>query len=303
MRVSPALVLSLALPLAQAQQTVGFKISTQNSFGAGSSETTAYYLPDRSRVEHRFSEPQRSADGSGQTNYGPRTAIIRRCDLGKVFFLNLDTHEYSESTDPAVKMAKALAAVRKAKKPAPSTPTKPTLRIETTTTDTGERKQMFGYTARRVIYTQKYIPLHGSAAIAQETTQEGWYIDIDTSLSCDEKYPPGTQFHLVGISNPAERIDFVDKGTGRLGFPVSITSTLNSSILPAPNSTQKSYGKTVLAVTALQKEPLAPALFAIPPGFKLVNHINQNPTPAPRRTQASSLWQRCKAWLSHLASL
>ena len=300
MRLSPFLVLILALPLPQAQQTIGFKIITQDSFGAGSSETTAYYLPDRSRVEHRFSEPRPSSDGSVQTGYGPRTAIIRRCDLGKIFFLNLDSREYSESTDPAVTMAKALAAARKARKPAPSTPPKPTLRIETTTTDTGERKQMFGYTARRVIYTQKYVPLQGSSAIAQETTQDGWYIDIDTRLSCDEKYPPGTQWALVGISNPKERIDFVAKGTGRLGFPVSITSTLNSSIVPAPSSAQKSDSKPSLEVTELQREPLDPALFDIPPGFKLVEDINPNLASPPTRSQVESLWQRSKAWLSSM---
>ena len=299
MRLSPFLVLSLALPLAQAQQTVGFKIITQNSFGAGSSEMTSYYLPDRSRVEHRFSEPRPSSDGSVQTSYGPRTAIIRRCDLGKIFFLNLDSREYTESPDPTVTMAKAVAAARTKRKPSPAPPLKPTLRIETTTTDTGERKQMFGYTARRVIYTQKYVPLEGSTAVAQETTQDGWYIDIDTRLSCDEQYPPGTRWHLVGVSNPKERIDFVDKGTGRLGFPVSITSTLNSSIVPAPSSVQKSDGKPSLEVTELQKEPLDPALFDIPPGFKLVKNINPNLAPPSARSQAESLWQRLKLWLSN----
>jgi hypothetical protein len=297
-RLSPFLVLSLALALAQPPQTIGFKIVTQNSFGVGSSETTAYYLSDRSRVEHRFSEPSRSSDGSVQASYGPRTAMIRRCDLGKMFFLNLATREYSESTDPAVTMAKALAAAKTKPKSNRAPPSKPTLRIETTTADTGERKQMFGYTARRVIYTQKYVPLEGSTAIAQETTQDGWYVDIDTNLSCDVKFSGETHAHLVAVSNRNERIDFVDKGTGRLGFPVSITATLNSSMVRAPSSAQKS-DQTVLEVTDLQKESLEPALFEIPPGFKLVKNINPNLAPLPARSRAELAWQRFKLWLSN----
>jgi len=283
----------------QTEQTTGFKIVTQNTFGGGSSETTAYYLPDRSRMEYQTSEGYNARDNSDRTIYGPHTATIRRCDLGKMFFLNLDTHEYSESPDTGVRLTKALAAARKAlKTAAPRPPSKPTLRIETTTTDTGERKLIFGYTARRVIVTTKYVPLEGSKAIAQESTNDGWYIDLDTTLSCDPKYPPGSRGHLFAAA-PSEKVEFVDKGDAKLGFAVSVVSPSSSSATDLQSSPQQARSKTEIQVVELQRGPLDPALFEIPAGFKLVDHINPNPVrPAQPPSHTESFWQRLKSWLS-----
>jgi len=293
------LLLRLAFTPMQTEQTTGFKIVTQNTFGGGSSETTAYYLPDRSRMEYQTSEGYNARDNSDRTIYGPHTATIRRCDLGKMFFLNLDTHEYSESPDTGVRLTKALAAARKAlKTAAPRPPSKPTLRIETTTTDTGERKLIFGYTARRVIVTTKYVPLEGSKAIAQESTNDGWYIDLDTTLSCDPKYPPGSRGHLFAAA-PSEKVEFVDKGDAKLGFAVSVVSPSSSSATDLQSSPQQARSKTEIQVVELQRGPLDPALFEIPAGFKLVDHINPNPIrPAQPPSHTESFWQRLKSWLS-----
>lgn len=297
------LLLFLLLPLAftpmQTEQTIGFKIVTQNTFGGGSSETTAYYLPDRSRMEYQTSEGYNARDNSDRTIYGPHTATIRRCDLGKRFFLNLDTHEYSESPDMGMELPKALAAARKTLKAAsPRPPSKPTLRIETTTTDTGERKLIFGYTARRVIVTTKYVPLEGSNAVAQESTNDGWYIDIDTRLLCDEQYPPGTLFYSFA-AGPAERIEFVRKGEAKLGFPVSVVSSNKSSAAGKRPSPGHAGPKSETQVIQLQHGPLDPSLFEIPTDFKLVDHINPNPIrPAQPPSHTESFWQRLKSWLS-----
>lgn len=280
------------------QQTTGFKIVTRNTFGAGSNETTAYYQHDCSRTEYQTSEGHSARDGSVQVIYGPHTATIRRCDLGKMFFLNLDTHEYSESPDTGVRLTKALAAAREALKTAvPPPPSKPTLRIETTTTDTGERKQIFGYTARRVIITTKYIPLEGSKWIAQESTNDSWYIDVDTRLSCDEQYPPGTRFYSVAVG-PTERIEFVAKGNAKLGFPVKSVSSSSSSATNNHFFLHKPRLKTEIQVVQLQHSPLDSALFEIPPGFKLVDHINPNPVRPPEPTRTEAFWRRVKLWLS-----
>lgn len=298
MRLWPFLLLPLAFTPMQTEQTTGFKIVTRNTFGAGSRERTAYYLRDRSRMEYQTSEGYNARDGSDRTIYGPHTATIRRCDLGKMFFLNLDTHEYSESLDTGVQLTNALAAARKAlKTAAPPPPSKPTLRIETTTTDTGERKQIFGYTARRVIVTTKYVPLEGSKAIAQESTNDGWYIDLDTTLSCDPKYPPGTRGHAV-VAAFSEKVEFVDKGDAKLGFAVSVVSSSSSSATDMQPSPRQARSKTEIQVVELQRGPLDPALFEIPAGFRLVDHINPNPViPAPP-TRTETLWQRLKSWLS-----
>lgn len=298
MRFWPLLLLPLAFTSMPTQQTTGLKIVTRNTFGTGSTEMTAYYLRDRGRTEYQNSEGYNARDRSEQTIYGPHTATIRRCDLGKMFFLNLDAHEYSESPDTGVQLTNALAAARKAlKTAAPPPPSKPTLRIETTTTDTGERKQIFGYTARRVIVTTKYVPLEGSKAIAQESINDGWYIDLDTTLSCDPKYPPGTRGHLVPAS-PSEKVEFVDKGDAKLGFAVSVVSSSTSSATDMQPPLRQNGPKPGIQVTQLERGPLDSALFEIPAGFKLVDHINPNPVPPPAPTRTEALWKRLKSWLS-----
>ena len=303
MRLWPFLLLPLAFTPMQTEQTTGFKIVTLNTFGTGSNETTAYYLRDRSRAEYQNSDGGNarpgSAHGSYQMTNGPHMATIRRCDLGKRFFLNLDTHEYSESPDMGMELPKALAAARKTLKAAsPRPPSKPTLRIETTTTDTGERKQIFGYTARRVIVTTKYVPLEGSNAVAQESTNDGWYIDIDTRLSCGEQYPPGTLFYSFA-AGPAERIEFVRKGDAKLGFAISVVSSNKSSAAGKQPSPGHAGPKSETQVIQLQHGPLDPSLFEIPTDFKLVDHVNPNPIrPAQQPSHTESFWQRLESWLS-----
>jgi len=101
---------------------------------------------------------------------------------------------------------------------------KPTLRIETTTLDTGERKEFFGHTARHVITTEKQIPLEGSKSIAQEMVKDGWYIDFDTSISCARRRPLGKPAHvhafLTAGNAPIEKREFVDKGEPETGFAI-----------------------------------------------------------------------------------
>ncbi len=106
-----------------------------------------------------------------------------------MFELNLDASQYSQMPYPTnlklQPLTKEQLQARGIKMPSPKDsvkPTKPTFRIETVTRDTGERKQMCGYLARHVITTRKEIPLEGSHRQAQESTRDGWYIDLEPEL-------------------------------------------------------------------------------------------------------------------------
>ena len=114
----------------------------------------------------------------------PAIVTITRCDLSQMFVLNLDDREYMSMPVPQPPSIEELQA-RAAQRPKPAVQPQPTLLIETTTEDTGQGKQMFGYTARHVITTVRQIPLVESGQIPQETTTDGWYIDLDTLVSCD----------------------------------------------------------------------------------------------------------------------
>lgn len=132
---------------------------------------------------------RRRWDGSTDVRYGPHLASIVRCDLGQTFELNLDAREYIAAPYPPKPLSKAETEARGLKPLQFVASDKPTLRLETTTLDTGERKEFFGHTARHVITTRRQIPLEGSKSDAQEMVKDGWYIDLDPSISCAWKGP------------------------------------------------------------------------------------------------------------------
>lgn len=150
-------------------------------------ETITYVQNDRKRTEVRRQMPQ-SLRPAGAVVYlpTPRIVTIKRCDLDQVFVLNLDDREYMSMPVPKPPSRAALLA-RAAQQSSTANAPQPTVLIETTTEDTGERKEMFGYTARHVITTRKQIPLVESSQIPQETVTDGWYIDLGTVVPCERK--------------------------------------------------------------------------------------------------------------------
>src|SRR5262249_12687166 len=114
----------------------------------------------------------------------PRTTHITRCDLKQSFLLNLDDHEYTASALPPIHeemLARAAALGQLVVEPRRV----PTVVVETETVDTGARRELFGHTARHVVTTRRIIPLAGAKRGASTTVTDGWYIDLDTHISCE----------------------------------------------------------------------------------------------------------------------
>jgi len=166
-------------------------MTVRRVFAGNTTEQTIYVQGDRKRTEFRNNVGQRKADGSQQWLSGPRLAAITRCDLGQLFELNLDAAEYVSAQYPPKPLTQEEIEARGLNKVDMSQSRKPTLRIETTTVDTGERKEFFGHIARHVIITRKQIPLEGSHSEPQETVTDGWYIDLDPQVSCDRRLSRG----------------------------------------------------------------------------------------------------------------
>ena len=74
--------------------------------------------------------------------------------LGTSFELNLDAAEYVSAPYPAKSLTQAEIEARGLSKADMSQPREPTLRIETTTVDTGERKEFF-WTHRETCHHHK----------------------------------------------------------------------------------------------------------------------------------------------------
>lgn len=235
-----------------------------------STETTEYIQADRKREEHRgFAGYRLRANGQDIYRIQPRTAVITRCDLQKTFHVNFDDREYTEWPVEAFPTLEETLARSGGVRQSPAPPV-PTVLVETDTVDTGERKELFGRPARHVITTRRVIPLTGSNCQATQTVTDGWYIDLDTSLSCDPWWWSSRSGHafltVCRQGDPPDTPTFKDLGEPERGYVVNSRSTSGGSILEVD-------------VTYLSTAVIDPAVFEVPAHFSLVEWIRQEPVP------------------------
>ena len=297
MRVQLFWLLLFAVPLlSQSSENRGIVMTIRRTFAGNSSDEKVYLQADRKRMETRNALGQRKPNGATEWLVGPRIAMITRCDFGQIFDLNLDAGEYQSAPYPPKPWTKEEMKARGLTRPDVSQRVAKTLRIDTTKVDTGERKEFFGHTARHVVTTRKEIPLEGSHAEPQETVTDGWYIDLRPEVSCTQRVSSGKVAHgyLTLASTFAERPDFVDIGKQETGFGVQLV-TSSKGFYKLPDGSCKSFESTTeTQVTELRQEPLDPALFEIPAGFKHVAHIETNPQEAQSSSWLNELWARVK---------
>jgi hypothetical protein len=277
-----ALLLSVLLP--QASENNVTKIVSRHTFGVGATEQTIYIMADRRRMEMRHSVQRRDNNGPIETRDELSSVFIVRCDLGESFILYPQREEYSSAAYPPNPLTPEGAAPG-FEKPGTAEPAKPTLRVETATVDTGERMTLFGYSARHVIATRKQMPLEGSNSERQETVTDGWYIDLDRSISCDPKPSGGNKGHGLVVSRPAadkerpiEIPEFVDIGARETGFPLKEARTSPMTTIFPDGTKKTSDHLDESEVRVLEKVTLDPALFEVPAGYK---HVDGNQRKSP----------------------
>jgi hypothetical protein len=301
MRVLHACFLLLGIPLLHAANTPSLKMIVRHTFEGISSDQTVYLQRDCKRTEYRnWTGGTKRLDGSTDVHYGPRLASITRCDLGQAFDLNLDTGEYVATPYPPKPLSKKETEALGLKVPEFG---KPTLRIETTTVDTGERKEFFGHTARHIITTRKQTPLESSKSDAQQTVTDGWYIDLETNISCDRQSPEGKGVHahvfLAAGNMPVEKIEFIDNGAPETGFAIQWKITSVEAFTLRDGTKKEHISSSEMRMTQLVEGPLDTALFAVPTGFRQVERIERNPPPI-LPSQWSLAWDRFTASVKRL---
>ena len=302
MRISTYWFLLLGVPLLYPPSSSGLKIVFRYTSDGISSDRVEYCDQDRRRMEYR------GWTGGGKrllglpldVRYTPRLASITRPDLGQAFDLNLDSGEYEVAPYPPKPLSKAEGEAR-GLKPLQFVSDKPTLRVETKTVDTGERKEFFGHTARHVITTVKQIPLEGSESDAQEIVRDGWYDDVDTSISCGWKRPSGKPGHyFVTAGNaPIEKREFVDKGEPERGFAFQQKITTKEAITLSDGTKKDWTSVNEMRVIQLVEGPLDPGLFTVPTGFRQVKQIDSAWLPS-QWSEWSVAWDRFKASVARL---
>jgi hypothetical protein len=237
-------------------------------------ETAEYMQVDRKREEHRGTTGY-CLRANGRTIYrpNPRTALIKRGDLQKTFLINFEDREFTAWPIPSFPTREELTG-RVPVGPPPAQPS-PTVRVETETVDTGERKEFFGRPARHVITTRRVISLTEPNRENRATLIDGWYIDLDTGVSCEPWWWAERSGHVFAYGTvlregdpppPPVRPTFKDIGEPERGYVVLSRTTDFGTI-------------TEVEVTALSTAPLDSALFDVPAGFVCVDQIRQDPVP------------------------
>jgi len=130
----------------------------------------------------------------------------------------------------------------------------------TTAVDTGERKEMFGFTARHVKTT---LAIESSPdacnPVKQRMETDGWYIDFAFGLKCETGGSP-MMSRPSAVGGCRDKVRFNRQGAARTGYPLIETTTMYG-----PNG-QVTY-TTTKEVIELSREPLDAALFDVPAGY------------------------------------
>jgi hypothetical protein len=176
-------------------------ITTSYTTDGRSSDTTIYGNGKRIRYD-----------------YGKGLILIRQCDLNR--FVQIDDKAKTYLSLPAEQSNSAVSS--------PGAP--PSTKVDVT--DTKERKEIFGYTARHLKISE------AEEGKRERTETDGWYIDLKDLVSCNRQE--------------------LDSAAGR--YPVSyLITTYGENGKPASTVSMR--------VTTLVTSPLDPTLFEVPRGY------------------------------------
>jgi hypothetical protein len=246
-----ALICSVSIALADV------KVTTKSAAGGQSITSTTYIKGARQRTE-----------GMGYTS-------IYQCDLKRMIQINDKTRTY------LITPLDEGSASGSASHQGAGTRTKRggVITYTTTNTDTGERREMFGLTARH-LKTKTVVEASEGACtpMNMEMETDGWYVDLPGGLSCatDES---GTPKFPVEQSDCVDEVRFKTVGTVKSGYPVMTTVRMKfntgedgpASSIPAQSSTQE--------VVDFSTAKLDAALFEIPAGYREVKSAQELGSP------------------------
>lgn len=222
------------------------KITTKNTMAGQTSQGTTYIKGARQRSE---------------TQMGPiRSVTITQCDKKQTITLSDACKAYMVSPMIA---PDAPAEADAAPPPSSGKPRKGgTLTIHTTSVDTKERQQMFGYTARHIKGSMAMTSSPDACApVNTKMETDGWYADFTPAgVSCSA----GGYGGGMGGGRPdcQDRIRYTGSGIRNPGYPLKLTTTIINENGERFTTTQETV--------ELSKANLNPALFEIPKGYKQV---------------------------------
>jgi hypothetical protein len=255
----PGAALLLFTDAAEAQQ---YKLKQSSGMMGMNSSSTIYVKGMRKRTE-----------SSGMMGMPAPPVTIQQCDLQRTIKLNDKKKLYF--IEPFAKETEEIIDedVKTPPKPKPVAPTPPTttqkggtITLYYSITDTGERKKMYGFTARHVWTTNKMKPSADACTMKDSMIikTDGWYIDLP-QFNCPVNYKRYSNPSQPAMQKPDCTDKFVTrrKGKGKLGFPLTETTT----IIMGDGKKKTSEFTTSLETLEFSAEKLDSMLFEIPPGY------------------------------------
>jgi len=253
----------------------GVKIVTRQITGGFTDTRTEYLAPDLLRNEWQ----SQMRDGSGP----PMATIIQRGERDRVFMLDLAAHEYiTYEMDPR---GSTVAMKR------PMVESGGTLNIATATTDTGERKELFGHTARHIITRERRVAGPGACSKPSLSETDGWYIDGSVMPEWHQQKKNNYGVVLAAevsagsndkCFNKVDKIEVHRTGV-ETGFPVKVTTTLTSETIQADGSPRTLTSTWGSEVVELKEGPLELTLFDVPKDFTRVESLRSWTAKPPRQ--------------------
>lgn len=251
------------------------KIKTRQTSSGQSYEGTTFIKGKR----------QRSEQNAG----GFETVSLTQCDLRRFVTMNPQANTFVvtsfETNEPTTKTVSDSSNGSNDKVVRAGG----TITTTYTVKDTGERKQMFGYTARHLIITMESVSSPDACTPYNSKMQtDGWYIDAEFALNCDFGY--GSRGYGAAKSDGC-RDKYVSKqiGTAKRGYPVYEKMTMF-------DKDGKETYTMVSEVIELSKATLDAALFEVPKNYRevtssadLYNYAaNDAPMSASKNTTATN---------------
>ena len=228
-----------------------FKITIKNTVAGQTSQGTTMIKGSRQREETSM-----GGMAQGQTS-------ITQCDLKRTIQINDSARKYmitpmatDESDTSGVSgghAAEAAAAQRGG-----------LVTMTVNTVDTGERKEMFGFTARHLKRTT--MMESGPGACSQQKMKienDGWYINLEYGLACETAARP-PQMGATSAQGCRDRYQYHRTGPTNIGFPLFETTTMYGED-GRPNFTMTKE------VIELSRQSLDAALFDVPAGYTLAS--------------------------------
>jgi hypothetical protein len=193
---------------------------------------------------------------------GMKVVSITQCDMKRMLNLSDATRKYTVT--PLGGAEETAAAPTAAS--TPRTPAAPATRggvvtYVQTMTDTGERKQMFGYTARHLI--MKVRTEHSPDSCDQNDMayeSDGWYIDLEFNFECMMNQRPAARPTGQPSAGCQDAVRFRRVGTAKPGYPVLVTTRYFGK-------DGKVQSEMTQEIVSLSRATLDAALFDVPAGY------------------------------------